>query len=91
MLNVLNSDHSHCSYCSAANGDRESLQAIVDVMQSAAMVNAENGSGEYALKMQTMNAVTMGRQLKEVLNARSNSGQTPLMLACSAGWGFSIQ
>ena len=70
---------------SAAKGDRESLQAVVDVMQSAAMLSAGNGSGEIAMKIHTMNAVAMGRQLKEVLNARSNSGQTPLMLACAAG------
>ena len=55
-------------------------------MQSAALLSAGNGSGEFAMKMHTTNAVTLGRQLKEVLNARSNSGQTPLMLACAAGY-----
>lgn len=71
--------------CVAAKGDRECLQAVVDVMQSAAFSGSTHGSGDIAMKMQTAQAVTLGRQLKEVLNARTNSGQTPLMLACAAG------
>lgn len=67
----------------AANGDREVLQAVVDVLQSAAKSPLPGSDGD--LKEQTLNAVTMGRYLKDVLNTRNRTGQTPLMLACSNG------
>lgn len=71
---------------SSASGDREVLQAIVEVLQSAtkASLPADVG-GEVAFKEHALNAVTMGRHLKEVINGRSTSGQTPLMLACQNG------
>jgi len=70
----------------AGRGDRESLQAVVDALQEGALITADGGlGGDTALKMHTMNAIQSGRWLREALNARSNNGQTPLMLACGHG------
>jgi len=66
-------------------GDRESLQAVVDALQEGATSQVDPSVGEMALKVLTMNAIQSGRNLKEALNARSNTGQTPLMPACGQG------
>ena len=78
--------------CFAAKGDREVLEALLDALQSAAKAPAaEEYGGELALKEQTLTVMTMGRYVKDVINARSNNGQTPFMLACDAGCVLSLQ
>ena len=70
--------------CSAAKGDKEVLKAIVDALKHHPSVVADPGSA-YDLKLQTMRDVQSARQLRSSFNLRTNSGQTPLMLAARSG------
>jgi ankyrin repeat protein len=81
---IVNIDlQQHGTY--TGKGDRESLQAVVDALQEGANSELDPSLGDMALKVQTMNAIQSGKNLKQALNARTSSGQTPLMLACAHG------
>jgi hypothetical protein len=63
----------------------EVLKAVVEVLQStAAGVAGYDGCGE--LKEPSINMLTWARFVKDVMNARTAGGKTPLMLACEKGY-----
>ena len=58
---------------------------MVETLQTTAKDLTQTGTGSDNLKEQTISVITWGRYLKDVLNARTSQGQTPLMLACEQG------
>ena len=82
----------------AALGHLDVLRAVVDVLQSsAATLGAAGGAaggpggdeGSGCLKEPSIALFAWGRFVKDVMNARTTSGKTPLMLACENGCGSS--
>ncbi|BDA44275.1 probable E3 ubiquitin-protein ligase XBOS33 at N-terminal half [Coccomyxa sp. Obi] len=68
----------------AEHGHVEVLKAVVEVLQSsAAQIAGGDTSGD--LKEPSITVFTWGRFVKDVMNARTLSGKTPLMLACEHG------
>ena len=67
----------------AAKGNLEVLQALVDTLMQASSDVAGSNSGNW--KEEAINALTWGRFLKDVLNARTSQGETALILACIEG------
>ncbi len=62
----------------------EVLKAVVEVLQStAAQIAGGESTGE--LKEPSITLFTWGRFVKDVMNARTLSGKTPLMLATENG------
>ncbi len=60
------------------------LKAVVEVLQSsAAQIAGGDTSGD--LKEPSITVFTWGRFVKDVMNARTITGKTPLMLACEYG------
>ena len=80
----------------AALGHLDVLRAVVDVLQSSAAALGAGGPGAGGpgggdeggcLKEPSIALFAWGRFVKDVMNARTTSGKTPLMLACENGWG----
>lgn len=67
----------------AAHGHLEVLKAVVEVLQSSAAGVAGCDGGD--LKEPTINLISWSRFVKDVMNARTSQGKTPLMLACERG------
>lgn len=68
----------------AEHGHVEVLKAVVEVLQSsAAQIAGGDTSGD--LKEPSITVFTWGRFVKDVMNARTLQGKTPLMLACEHG------
>lgn len=65
------------------------LKAVVEVLQSsAAQVAGCESTGE--LKEPSITALTWQRFVKDVMNARTLGGKTPLMLACENGCAAAV-
>lgn len=74
----------HQCYCAAEQGHVEVIKAVVEVLQSsAAQIAGGESTGE--LKEPSITLFTWGRFVKDVMNARTLSGKTPLMLASENG------
>ena len=74
-----------CADCSwlggAVKGHLEVLQVLVDTLSQTATDVVGSDSGNW--KEEAINALTWGRFLKDVLNARTSQGETALTLACT--------
>ncbi|CAK0737042.1 hypothetical protein CVIRNUC_000845 [Coccomyxa viridis] len=68
----------------AALGHLQVLKAVVEVLQSSAADVAGCQASEN-IKEPSINMLTWGRFVKDVINARTSAGKTPLMLACEKG------
>ena len=75
--------HELCHPC-AALGHLQVLKAVVEVLQSSAADVAGCQASEN-IKEPSINMLTWGRFVKDVINARTSAGKTPLMLACEKG------
>ena len=75
--------HELCHPC-AALGHLQVLKAVVEVLQSSAADVAGSQASEN-IKEPSINMLTWGRFVKDVINARTSAGKTPLMLACEKG------
>jgi ankyrin repeat protein len=69
--------------CPAAHGHLDVLKAVVEVLQSSRASLAGCGTGD--LKEPTIDNLSWKRFVKDVMNARTSQGKTPLMLACERG------
>ena len=73
-----------CCTHNAEQGHVDVLKAVVEVLQSsAARIAGGDTSGD--LKEPSITVFTWGRFVKDVMNARTLQGRTPLMLACEHG------
>lgn len=72
------------SWPSAALGHQDVLKAVVEVLQSSA-ADVAGCQGLENIKEPSINMLTWGRFVKDVINARTSAGKTPLMLACEKG------
>ena len=68
------------------------MKAVVEVLQSSAADIAASGvegggiDGSGDIKDASISLFTWGRFVKDVMNARTTGGKTPLMLACEQGY-----
>jgi hypothetical protein len=83
----------------AALGHLGVMQAVVEVLQSSAADIAATGAsiggqggpdGSGEIKDASLSLFTWGRFVKDVINARTTGGKTPLMLACEQGCVFFV-
>ncbi len=72
----------------AALGHLDVLKAVVEVLQSSA-ADVAGCPGSDNIKEPSINMLTWGRFVKDVINARTSAGKTPLMLACEKGYSLS--
>ena len=56
----------------------------MEVLQSSA-ADVAGCQGSENIKEPSINMLTWGRFVKDVINARTSAGKTPLMLACEKG------
>ncbi|CAL5218420.1 g96 [Coccomyxa viridis] len=68
----------------AALGHLDVLKAVVEVLQNSA-ADVAGCQGSENIKEPSINMLTWGRFVKDVINARTSAGKTPLMLACEKG------
>ena len=67
----------------AAKGHLEVLRALVDTLSQTASDVVGSDSSNW--KEEAINALSWGRYLKDVLNARTTQGETAVILACTEG------
>ena len=77
-----------CLLAIAALGHLDVLKAVVEVLQNSA-ADVAGCQGSENIKEPSINMLTWGRFVKDVINARTSAGKTPLMLACEKGCGNS--
>jgi ankyrin repeat protein len=73
----------------AALGHLDVLKAVVEALQSSA-ADVAGCQGSENIKEPSINMLTWGRFVKDVMNARTSAGKTPLMLACEKGYATAL-
>ena len=73
----------------AGLGHLDVLKAVVEALQSSA-ADVAGCQGSESIKEPSINMLTWGRFVKDVMNARTSAGKTPLMLACEKGYATKV-
>ena len=76
--------------CAAGLGHLDVLKAVVEALQSSA-ADVAGCQGSENIKEPSINMLTWGRFVKDVMNARTSAGKTPLMLACEKGYATALR
>ena len=87
---VAHQNHVDMIACAAALGHLDVLKAVVEVLQSSA-ADVVGCQGSENIKEPSINMLTWGRFVKDVMNARTSAGKTPLMLACEKGYATALK
>jgi ankyrin repeat protein len=87
---VAHQNHIDIFACAAALGHLDVMKAVVEVLQSSA-ADVAGCQGCENIKEPSINMLTWGRFVKDVMNARTSAGKTPLMLACEKGYATALK